>query len=150
MKPKIKTRLANLMARLAGSNDYDPNVKPITPLEFYFEQFITSPLPTISIPISFMQPSTGYHDFDIPNTAFERYFHTGLIKYRFDHYDGPTEIRTSPCHILFGPHNERTLFVTYIELLNPIAPVDGFVTYYFEIIENQDGTYKIDGVFNEV
>ena len=50
MKPKIKTRLANLVAKLAGSDDYDPNIKPITPLEYYIEQYASAPVPVINMP----------------------------------------------------------------------------------------------------
>lgn len=40
MNPRIKTRIANLLAKLAGSDDYDSNVKPKEPIEFYLEEGI--------------------------------------------------------------------------------------------------------------
>ena len=46
MKPKILTRLANIAAKLAGSKDYDPTVKPDTPLEYYLDQLPVVPNPT--------------------------------------------------------------------------------------------------------
>lgn len=47
MKPKILTRLANIVAKLAGSPDYDPSVKPITPLEFYADRLPVVPVPSL-------------------------------------------------------------------------------------------------------
>lgn len=38
MKPKIVTRLANIAAKLAGSDDYDPSIKPVTALEYYLDK----------------------------------------------------------------------------------------------------------------
>lgn len=35
MEPEIKTRITNLIAKLAGSPDYDPRIKPKFPIEFY-------------------------------------------------------------------------------------------------------------------
>lgn len=35
MEPEIKTRITNLIAKLAGSPDYDPRVKAKFPIEFY-------------------------------------------------------------------------------------------------------------------
>lgn len=40
MKPKIKTRITNLIAKLAGSPDYEPGVQPKEPIEFYLEDAI--------------------------------------------------------------------------------------------------------------
>lgn len=45
MKPKIVTRLANIFAKLAGSSDYDPSVKPLTPIEYYADQIPVTPKP---------------------------------------------------------------------------------------------------------
>lgn len=150
MKPKIKTRLTNLMARLAGSDNYDPKVKPITPLEFYFEQYIMSSLPTISIPIAFLQDAEDpeLHTLNISDAAFERYISTGLIKYRFDNYDAPNKARTSTCQLI--KDTKTALIVNYIELLKPDSPDAEFVAYHFSIIKHQNGVYHIIGVFNEV
>lgn len=34
----IRTRIVNLLAKLAGSEEYDPRIKPITPMELYLSQ----------------------------------------------------------------------------------------------------------------
>lgn len=40
MKPTIKNRLANIIAKLAGSADYEPAIEPKTPLEFYLRDAV--------------------------------------------------------------------------------------------------------------
>lgn len=40
MKTAIRTRITNLIAKLAGSDDYEPNVKPKFPIEVYLEQAV--------------------------------------------------------------------------------------------------------------
>lgn len=40
MKPKIKTRITNLIAKLAGSPDYEPGIQPKEPIEFYLSDAI--------------------------------------------------------------------------------------------------------------
>lgn len=40
MKPKIKTRITNLIAKLAGSSDYEPGIQPKEPIEFYLSEAI--------------------------------------------------------------------------------------------------------------
>ena len=40
MKPKIKTRITNLIAKLAGSSDYEPDIQPKEPIEFYLSDAI--------------------------------------------------------------------------------------------------------------
>lgn len=40
MKPKIKTRITNLIAKLAGSSDYEPGIQPKEPIEFYLSDAI--------------------------------------------------------------------------------------------------------------
>lgn len=43
--PRIKTRMANILAKLAGSKDYDPNVRPLTPAEYYADKIPVIPSP---------------------------------------------------------------------------------------------------------
>lgn len=40
MKPRIKNRLANIIAKLAGSPDYEAGIEPKTPLEFYLRDAV--------------------------------------------------------------------------------------------------------------
>ena len=40
MLPTIKTRLTNIIAKLAGSPDYEANIKPKFPIEFYLDQAV--------------------------------------------------------------------------------------------------------------
>lgn len=46
--PRIKTRMANILAKLSGSEDYDPKVKPLTPAEYYADQIPVIPKPNAS------------------------------------------------------------------------------------------------------
>ena len=40
MKPTIKNRLANIIAKLAGSPDYESGIEPKTPIEFYLNEAV--------------------------------------------------------------------------------------------------------------
>ena len=40
MLPTIKTRLTNIIAKLAGSPDYEAHIKPKFPIEFYLDQAV--------------------------------------------------------------------------------------------------------------
>ena len=40
MLPTIKTRLTNIIAKLAGSPDYEPHIKPKFPIEFYLDKAV--------------------------------------------------------------------------------------------------------------
>ena len=40
MKPTIKNRLANIIAKLAGSPDYESGIEPKTPIEFYLSEAV--------------------------------------------------------------------------------------------------------------
>lgn len=40
MLPTIKTRLTNIIAKLAGSPDYEANIKPKFPIEFYLDKAV--------------------------------------------------------------------------------------------------------------
>lgn len=48
MKPKIWNDLTNILAKLCGSEDYDPRVKYDTSLEFYGNQIPVLPKPSVS------------------------------------------------------------------------------------------------------
>lgn len=50
MTPKIVTRLANIAAKLAGSDKYDPTIEPVTALEYYLNKGVDKILAINGVP----------------------------------------------------------------------------------------------------
>lgn len=50
MTPKIVTRLANIAAKLAGSDKYDPTIEPVTAFEFYLDKGVDKILAIKGVP----------------------------------------------------------------------------------------------------
>lgn len=55
MVPKIVTRLANIAAKMAGSDKYDPTVEPVTAFEYYLDKAADKVLAIRGLP---SRPST--------------------------------------------------------------------------------------------
>lgn len=51
MKPTIKDRLANIIAKLAGSPDYESGIEPKTPLEFYLNEAVDKIVDGVITPV---------------------------------------------------------------------------------------------------
>lgn len=79
MEPKIKTRLTNLIARLAGSPDYDPRIKPKFPIEFYLEKYIKQPVAVFNIPLVDFTPGPA-RVLDIDKATFEKAYSMGYAQ----------------------------------------------------------------------
>lgn len=52
MVPKIVTRLANIAAKMAGSDKYDPTVEPVTAFEYYLDKAADKILAIKGVPAS--------------------------------------------------------------------------------------------------
>lgn len=50
MTPKIVTRLANIAAKLAGSDKYDPTIEPVTAFEYYLNKGVDKILAIKGVP----------------------------------------------------------------------------------------------------
>jgi len=50
MTPKIVTRLANIAAKLAGSDKYDPTIEPVTAFEYYLDKGVDKILAIKGVP----------------------------------------------------------------------------------------------------
>lgn len=50
MTPKIVTRLANIAAKLAGSDKYDPTIEPVTAFEYYLNKGVDKILAINGVP----------------------------------------------------------------------------------------------------
>lgn len=50
MTPKIVTRLANIAAKLAGSDKYDPTIEPATAFEYYLDKGVDKILAIKGVP----------------------------------------------------------------------------------------------------
>lgn len=150
MKPKIKTRIANLIAKLAGSDEYDPRVEPITPLEFYLDQYIKDPIPRLTI-TSDMFNRDATIPIELTPALYESILRTGMIRLSLLDLSAVTTEYVLPCTI--GPIREgrlKNVSASYLILTDPNDPDAGYVSFGFTIFAESNGRWSFIGTYTEL